>query len=490
MIKFKDLSIKRKVMLLITSIIIGVVLLGSLVMSMSFKSFYKSRINEDLLLIAENYKTLYDKNSASPELYDFIDDIAFRQNASILVFDGNNKIVNNSNTLKNNGHGHMKGINDQFEKSFLAHSLADQESYIFFTEEHANLNMRLVSIMFALKDDSVAIVYVPEDNINRSSKIAFQFFMIIGSVMILAGIFLSILLSKEITKPVIKLNTITEDISNLSFHSKFTEDRNDEIGQLGKSINKMSDNLERNLLELKEAHDQLQRDIDLKNKLDTNRKEFIANVSHELKTPLALMMGYSEALKTNVDKDVDRKYYSSIITSEVENMNLLIQELLGIVELDRDENELKLVTFDLSSLVDEVLDRYALEFKNRKLSVVLVKEDIVNVVADKKAVEKVITNYVNNALEYVDSKGRLTISIIEENHGITLKIFNTGPNIAEKDMDSIWESFYKIEKNNRSTLGGTGIGLYTVKRIMEKHHGRYSVKNQRDGVEFSVKFIK
>lgn len=490
MIKFKDISIKRKVMLLITAIIIGVVLLGSMVMSISFKPYYKSRINEDLLLIAEHYKALYKVDSNSPELYAYIDDIALRQNASILVFDENNRIVNNANTIKSNGRGHMKGISDQFEKSFLEHSLDDSGTHTFFTEEHNNLNMRLVSIMIRLDDQSVAVVYIPEDNINRSSKIAFQFFMIIGCVMILAGIGLSLLLSREITKPVIALNTITEDISNLSFHSKFTEERNDEIGQLGKSINKMSDNLERNLLELKEAHDQLQKDIDLKNKLDKNRKEFIANVSHELKTPLALMMGYSEALKTNVDKEMDRKYYSSIITSEVENMNLLIQELLGIVELDRDENELKLTIFDLSSLVDEVLDRYALEFKNRKLKIELMKEDIVNILADKKAVEKIITNYVNNALEYVEAEGDLIISIYEENGTTTFSVFNSGSQIAEKDLESIWDSFYKVEKNNRSTLGGTGIGLYTVKRIMEKHSGKFGVENLSDGVRFSVDFIR
>lgn len=334
-------------------------------------------------------------------------------------------------------------------------------------------------------NNTIFIMSTPLESIRESVQLSNRFLAYVGIAALIFSSIIMYFTTKKITSPIMKLANISERMSGLDFEAKYEGDALDEIGILGNSMNILSDKLKETIGELKTANNELQKDIEEKIQIDEMRKDFIANVSHELKTPIALIQGYAEGLMEGMAEDPEsRDYYCGVIVDEANKMNKMVRQLLTLTALEFGNDQISLERFDLVELIQGVLTSASILIQQKEAKIQFTAEHPVYVWADEFKIEEVVTNYISNALNHLD--GEKTIRIIIEELGNTVKVTvgNTGDNIPEEDLPNIWTKFYKVDKARTREYGGSGIGLSIVKAIMDSHHREYGVRNVEDGVEF------
>lgn len=344
------------------------------------------------------------------------------------------------------------------------------ESWGYFSDGKTKF---LMSMPVALIHDSVAIT-------NR-------FLMIVGIVSLILGSALVYIATNAITRPINRLAHISERMTKLDFAARYEGNARDEIGVLGRSMNTMSENLERTIGELKTANNELRHDIDEKTKVDEMRKDFIANVSHELKTPIALIQGYAEGLTEGMAEDPDsRDYYCGVIADEAQKMNRMVKELTSLNNLEFGNDKIEFSHFDVMGLIGSIVEaqKLILSGKDAKLEVQGPREAYVW--ADEFKIEEVVTNYLNNALNHLEGERRIVISVKASVSGeeIIVGVYNDGQQIPEADIPFLWDKFFKVDKARSREYGGSGIGLSIVKAIIESHGQTCGVENRPNGVFF------
>ena len=325
----------------------------------------------------------------------------------------------------------------------------------------------------------------PLASIRESVDLSNRFLAYVGIAALVLGSVIIYFVSKTVTSPVLKLSEIAERMSNLDFDAKYEGHSQDEIGVLGNSVNVLSDRLKDAIGELKSANNQLQKDIEQKVQIDEMRKEFIANVSHELKTPIALIQGYAEGLTEGIAEDPDsRDYYCGVILDEANKMNKMVRQLLTLTALEFGNDQVSVERFDLVELIQGVLSSAGILIQQKEAKVEFQSDHPVYVWADEFKIEEVVTNYVSNALNHLDGDKRIWIRIEELGDHVKVTVGNNGEHIPEADLPNIWTKFYKVDKARTRAYGGSGIGLSIVKAIMDSHHREYGVENVDNGVEF------
>ena len=329
------------------------------------------------------------------------------------------------------------------------------------------------------------IVRTPVASIKESASLANNFYLIVGLGMAVFWGIVAWLWVKRFTRPVKELTELSDRMSNLDFEARYESGGKDEIGILGKNFNRMSDQLEKTISELKTANLELQKDIQKKEEIDEMRKEFLSNVSHELKTPIALIQGYAEGLIDNVNDDPEsRSFYAEVIADEARKMNEMVKKLLSLNHLEFGNDPVEMDCFDLTALIQGVLQSSGLMIEQKGVTVKLHQQEPLYVWGDEFRVEEVITNYVSNALNHIEGDKILDIRCKVENGVVRTSVFNTGQQIPEEDIDKIWIKFYKVDKARTREYGGSGIGLSIVKAIMDSMQQRCGVENYANGVEF------
>ena len=274
-------------------------------------------------------------------------------------------------------------------------------------------------------------------------------------------------------------------MANLDFDARYTSGGSNEIGILGENFNSMSKKLEETISELKSANNQLQKDIEQKEKIETMRTEFLGNVSHELKTPIALIQGYAEGLKEGVNDDPEsREFYCDVIMDEADKMNQMVKNLLILNQLEFGSEELEVKRFDIVRLIRGVLTSCEILIQQAEVTVDFIADEEVCVWADEFKTEQVIRNYLTNAIHHADFEKRIEIRVIPGEKSVRITVFNSGKPIPEEDLSKLWDKFYKVDKAHTRAYGGNGIGLSIVKAIMESFHQAYGVRNFDNGVEF------
>jgi signal transduction histidine kinase len=307
-------------------------------------------------------------------------------------------------------------------------------------------------------------------------------------VLLLALLFalmLAFLFSRQFAKPLIKINNTAKCIAALNFDSRIITYRKDEIGELAASVNEMSDKLKNAIDELRANNEQLQRELARERETDTMRKKFVADVSHELKTPLAIIQGYCEALSMNVTKsDEKRRYYCDIITDETKRMNKLVLDLLdlsqvqsGTYKLDRVDLEIDKLLAGIAGKQREIMASRGIHFTSHAAPA--------RVFADSGRLEQVVNNYLSNAAAHASGKFNVRLTGEAAPDGrYTVTVFNTGPCIPDEQLDKIWDAFYKADVSRTRDEGRHGIGLSIVKALLDRHGAEYGVRNVAGGVEF------
>jgi signal transduction histidine kinase len=337
----------------------------------------------------------------------------------------------------------------------------------------------------SLGSESYFLIQSPLASIRESVALANRFLIIVGIAVVAVCMVLVWFFSKRLTDPLLELADISEKMTELNFEEKYTSGGDNEIGVLGENFNRMSEKLEQTVSELKSANNRLQRDIEQKDKLEQMRNEFLGNVSHELKTPIALIQGYAEGLKEGVNEDPEsREFYCDVIIDETGKMNHMVKNLLTLNQMEFGDEEITFERFDLTELIRGVLQSMELFAEQKQARVQFRQKEPVYVWADEYKVEQVLRNYVSNAFHHVSGDMVVEVKIELDGEVARTTVFNTGTPIPEEDLGHIWEKFYKVDKAHTREYGGNGIGLSIVKAIMESFHQKYGVSNYDNGVAF------
>jgi two-component system, OmpR family, sensor histidine kinase VanS len=335
------------------------------------------------------------------------------------------------------------------------------------------------------QDFSIILLRSNFESIEEGVGIANTFLAYVGILAVIIGSMAMLIISKRFTRPILELAGIAKRISDLDFEVKYRVETKDEIGELGNSINSLSEKLESTITELKQANNELLTDIQKKTELDEMRKEFLSNVSHELKTPISLIQGYAEGLKENINEDPEsRDFYCEVIIDEADRMNKMVKKLLNLNEIEFGNNQVNFVRFDIVTLIRSVLSSTEILFKQKEVILHFDQTEPIYVWADEYMVEQVVTNYISNALNHVSGQRIIEIKLIPRDDRLRVAVFNTGENIPEEDLDKIWIKFYKVDKARTREYGGNGIGLSIVKAIMNSLNQDFGVINRQIGVEF------
>ena len=321
-----------------------------------------------------------------------------------------------------------------------------------------------------------------KDNVTIFNK----FITYIGIAITLIGIVVAYIFSSYFTKPIMQLSELAKKMAAMDFDARYEGNDKGEIGILGESMNYMSSRLEQNIAQLKSANLELQRDIDKKVKIDQMRTEFLSNVSHELKTPIALIQGYAEGLKEGITDDPESMdFYCSVIMDEANKMNMMVKKLLTLNQIEFGDEELVMERFDIIELVSSVVNANELRAGQKGIKIIFNQADEhIDVWSDEYKIEEVITNYISNAINHCDFEKKIEVNVKKNGDNIRVSVFNTGKNIPEEDINNIWGKFYKVDKARTREYGGNGIGLSIVKAIMDSYGKKYGVRNLDNGVEF------
>lgn len=364
--------------------------------------------------------------------------------------------------------------------------LDEEENYVVCRARDILNNGTMYLEMFGtLSNDDWFLLRSPLESIRDSAALANKFLAYVGTVTLVFGALFVWFFSKKITDPILELAVLSKRMANLDFDAKYTGGGKDEIGILGESFNTMSQKLERTVSELKSANHQLQKDIEQKEKIELMRTEFLGNVSHELKTPIALIQGYAEGLKEGIDEDPEsREFYCDVIIDESNKMNQMVKNLLTLNQLEFGSEELEVTRFDVIRLIRGVIASCEILIQQAEASVDFIADESLFVWADEFKTEQVFRNYLTNAIHHVDYEKRIEIRVIPKGDIVRITVFNSGTPIPEEDIDKLWDKFYKVDKAHTREYGGNGIGLSIVKAIMESFHQQYGVCNYDNGVEF------
>ena len=414
--------------------------------------------NDVSILIAQNFNPVFFSSSSSPEtLFYMLDRIMPR------IYPGQK--------AEYNSYKKIKTVDNTYDL---------YESYDVRTKTN------FLEVVFSNPDsDMFILIRTSVESLQANVDIANKFLAYAGilvAVIVSIGVFFA---TKSFIRPVEELSDIAKRMSNLDFNAKYRVESNDEIGELGHSINLLSEKLEDTISDLKSANNQLQTDIEQKVQVDEMRKEFLSNVTHELKTPIALIQGYAEGLKDNISEDAEsREFYCDVIIDEASKMNKMVKKLLTLNQIEFGTDKVELERFDIVALIRSVVENSEILIKQNEIRVQFDQTAPIDVWADEYMIEEVVTNYLTNAIHYASNEKVIDIRIVKEAGKVRVSVFNTGEPISEEDIDKIWIKFYKVDKARTREYGGNGIGLSIVKAIMESHNKPYGVINHSNGVEF------
>lgn len=393
-----------------------------------------------------------------------------------IIYDFNQQLLGSSSS-------YATPVNVSSDGSYTAYLMDIQSEFA-----HGNENMQMIGLCVSADTgqsyDTYYVMTITFQSITDSIRIFNSFTILVGLLFMILAFATMYFISYRFTNPILQINRIAEEISNLDFSNRVKITSDDEFGDLGDSINRMSTQLEQNIKELQRTNDKLVKEILHKTDVDKMRREFIASASHELKTPLSLIMGYSEALKLTDIDDETKTEYLNIIMDETNKMNKLVMDLLNLSQLESGNVDIDMKDFEIRDLIEDTTNMFHLVVKENKIQMTTkIDDQIVN--SDYLQLQTVLTNFINNAIHHVDENKRIEISVEKaENKALRVSVFNTGVTIPEDEIKNIWDSFYKVDKARTRGYGGQGLGLSICRTTLDLLGYRYGVENRQDGVVF------
>lgn len=466
----------------------------------------------DIAKIAIDGDTIVERD-VSGEKVEITGQISFYSSQYKEVFFGNNKemitygnyahsVADNEETIVIDYHDAMKGIQQQLQKDFQKYT---KTTDVFTSTNYADYYLLkpykyngkyYSSIMMKVVDWTQMNTYYSdyrynelsdEEKLQKATKgyiiITKEYNQLISTTMrqfiidnystyLLALILIALLciaLAYILVKPIHRLEIIAKHIARKEFDYPVNLNRHDELGNLARSVDTMSKELEKTINDLYFQVEKVQ-------SLEVIRKEFVSNFTHEIKTPLGIINGFSELIEIEQD-ETKRNEYIQIIQNETKKINELVLAMLEYSKLESDRITLDIENVDLLELVDESIDSMMYLFKKKNIQLETSLESV-TVKADRFKMQMVINNFISNALRYTQDHKTIIIHLDQNQFSIE----NEGAHIPEEDKEKIWLTFHKVDKSRNDE--GTGLGLAICRAALDLHHFEYGVKNTETGVFF------
>lgn len=432
--------------------------------SLKLQDNFEQRISEKLqsnaILVGDILKTDFIGGNQE-DIQNKVKSLAKTLNLRITVIDNQGRVMGDSETDPSL----MENHKDRLEviKAF-EHGYGQSTRF----SDTLNYNMKYVAIRLDDGDNPLGIVRfaLPLSEVQLQIRTIYRVVLWGAIVAIIIALTVAYFVSKSITSPINQMQDVAQRIARGDFDRKVKVKSKDELGKLAKSLNIMADELQQKIENLK--------------KMDRVRTDFVANVSHELKTPLTLIKGYTETLEDRVIDDKERaQKFISIIKDHTNRLENIINDLLSLSELELSKNSIDKTNLDLKSLIDEVAMGFghALDVKKLTLSIGSQGKDF-KIPADKDKIEQVFVNLIDNAIKYTKDSGKIEISLLEQQNSITVTVEDNGIGIAAEHLDRVFERFYRVDKARSRELGGTGLGLGIAKHIVQAHNGTIKIESQ------------
>lgn len=478
-------SIKFRIALSFMLVVFSTIFLCWILNNAFLQNYYELSRQDDLM---EGYnrlcKAVEAEKLSDEEFQTEMLDLFYRASISGIVLDSNSAVTyhfgSDQMALSQRVRDYIFG--DQIPVSKIVEKT---EQYTILKTLDRYANSEYMEMHGVIGTGTIFMMRMPIANITESVELANRFLLYVGiGAAVLSGIIIW-MITGTFTEPILELVEISRRMKSLDFDAKYKGKGQTEVSLLGENINALSETLEKTISELKTANNELQKDIEKKNEVDEMRKEFLSNVSHELKTPIALIQGYAEGLKEGINDDLEsRQFYCDVIIDEAAKMNDMVKKLLTLNQLEFGSDNVSMERFDIVDLICNYLQAAQILTKAGDVSVRMEHYAPTFVWADEYKVEEVFRNYFSNALNHVSGERIIDVKLAITAEVVRVSVFNTGEPIPAESIPHLWEKFYKVDKARTREYGGSGVGLSIVKAIMESMNQKYGVINYDNGVEF------
>lgn len=465
-----NVSIRTKIFLGVGLFVILNIIINLAIVKLSINDIYigleKSKLKKEYLLVKKNLNNYEDLTNV---IYH-----ASEKGIKIKVLD------NNLNVL-------YTIFNDKMFDNFnntdlvLLESLKNSKSKIISVK--SRMTNRYNLYLVGKTSNGYTIISSSIESVKQDAKTTTIILLLTSFVTFLILIGISYFISKLFGKKINEIKEVTDGITNLNFDKRIEVKTNDELGDLFNNINEMSSKLQISINELELANEKLKQDLIDKEKQEKARKKLVANISHEFKTPLTIISGYSQLLKEEV-KGKDNIENLELIIEESERLSELVKEFLQLSKLESGSIKLNKENIDAKEIIEEEIKKLNVKIKSKKVKVKTEFIDNQNILVDKKQFSKVVENLLTNAIKFCSNEKQINIKTYTINGYFYYEVFNTGKNIKDSDIENIFSSYYK-DKSERNKEG-TGLGLTIVKAIVDLHEGMCYVENKDNGVCFKV----
>lgn len=499
--RWKNLSIKKKLFIWSSLIIIFAFTLLYICIYFFMPRVYEIYKVKTVKLGIEQLKTKLEEDK-DIDIDDMLDNFSYNYNLDIILVskDKDNLIdsilyssfregansPNNIPFLYNHKHYERFKIFQKYNLRFdIDESLSTAQFVYQLINKNGSLNIDEAVYIKSLDKIYHMIVHFPisPENEAEDSIVLFFPFAIIAIIVIAFTIssFYAILISK----PLIKINKVAKKMAKLDFDNVIEINGEDEIGELSNSLNLMNKNLKESFKKLEKMNSQLTEEIEMERKLEKERREFVATISHELKSPITIINGQLEGMIYNIGKYKDRDKYLKESYEVTQKMSELVQEILHLSERENGEFKYNFTNVNISKVTNSVIRelKYFIDEKNLELKTYIDEDVFVN--SDEKLIKKAITNIVKNAITHSPLKEKIIIKLTDSE----LSVENTGITIPKDQLGEIFNAFYRVDKSRNRKTGGTGLGLYIVRTILDKHENiQYTIESSENSVLFKMKF--
>lgn len=367
--------------------------------------------------------------------------------------------------------------------SWLDNKSDAEENISYYEYENTDTQDKYNVAVITVGDGQYIFGVMSLRHITEATSVLYNMIIPWSFIAMITALIIGMVFAGIISKPIVSLTKITTKMKNLDFSEHCKVKGNDEVGILAKNINEMSDKLDTTIKELIEANEHLKKDIEKERMLENQRKEFVAAVSHELKTPLAIIRAYTEGLIDGVSESKKEKYMN-VIVGETKRMDRLVLDMLENSKLEAGAEKLNMKEYSLTKIANKYIRIFDEAFRQKNITVKTdIKKDF-TAVFDCDKIEQVFSNFLSNALKNTPVNGEITINIKQNGDKIYVSVENTGENILPEELDKIWDKFYKCDKARGRKDSGTGLGLSIAKNILILHNANFGAENTENGVRF------
>lgn len=473
-------SIVTKIWIIITLLTLLVIGISSSIQTNFMENIYYQQQARQLSSLGEKILELIytEKDRAVMEMK--VDILSKIMDVNVMIIDKNN-IIQLSHGLGQNIRNLLLDTDDSMHSPLTKSDIEKLLNGETVIHQGSNeyLKMDVLSAAIPLKDTNsvigAVIIHAPLEPLAAEWAIFKTITIYAGVGGIILATILSLIFSKKVSKPLLDMSKIAFSMSSGDFSRRIDSSSNDEVSLLANSLNNLSTQLQEKLVQLE--------------RLDSTRREFVSNLSHEMKTPLSIIQAFTEALQDDlaVDKD-EKEQYLHNISEEVERLKRLVVEVLDLKKMEEGCDDFQKEYVDLREIAESIRSKFYTFAEEKRIDLLFtIDKRTQPVVCNRDRIKQVFINLIDNALRHTPGGGQVYVTISARVNSVQIEVRDTGAGIYPDDLPMIWERFYKADKSRTRVAGGTGLGLAITKKIIEAHGGCIEVQSKlSEGTTFTI----